>query len=66
MLFLQIHLIDPLSAASVVRYCRCFEVGVRAKLARESVAAIDPLFVDCHGYLFALRQKHLSHSVNKV
>jgi hypothetical protein len=59
------HLIDALSTASVVRYCRCFEVGVRAKIARESITAIDPRFVEFHDYLFALRQKHLSHSVNE-
>lgn len=59
------HLIDALSTASVVRYCRCFEGGVRAKLARESITAIDPRFVEFHNYLFALRQKHLVHSVNE-
>lgn len=59
------YLIDALSTASVVRYCRCFEGGVRAKLARESISAIDPRFVEFHGYLFALRQKHLAHSVNE-
>ena len=58
-------LIDALSTSSVVRYCRCFEGGVRAKLARESIKAIDPRFAEFHDYLFALRQKHLSHSVNE-
>jgi hypothetical protein len=61
----DLYLIDALSTATVVRYCRCFETGVRAKLARECIAAIDPRFVDFHDYLFALRQKHLVHSVNE-
>lgn len=58
-------LLDALSTACVVRYCRCFDVGVRAKLARASVGAIDPRFIAFHDYIFALRQKHLSHSVNE-
>lgn len=61
----DLHLIDALSTASVVRYCRCFEVGVRAKLSRDSVRAVDARFTEFHDYLFSLRQKHLSHSVNE-
>lgn len=58
-------LLDALSTACVVRYCRCFEGGVRCKLDPDSVKAVDPRFAEFHDYLFSLRQKHLSHSVNE-
>lgn len=61
----QYELIDALSTASVVRYCRCFESGVRAKLARESINSLAPAFTQLHDYLFLLRQKHLVHPVNE-
>lgn len=61
----DLHVLDALSTACVVRYCRCFEGGVRAKLDRDSVKSVDPRFVDLHDYLFSLRQKHLTHSVNE-
>ena len=61
---LDFHLLDALSTACVIRYCRCFEMGVRAKLARECVVTLAPRFADFHDYLFALRQKHLAHPVN--
>jgi len=59
------HLLDAISTACVVRYCRCFEGGVRFKLHPDSVKAVDPRFTEFHDYLFSLRQKHLSHSVNE-
>jgi hypothetical protein len=61
----QYELADALSTAAVIRYCRCFESGVRARLAGESIKAIAPHLVHIHGYLFDLRQKHLAHSVNE-
>jgi hypothetical protein len=61
----DLHLLDALATACVVRYCRCFEGGVRTKLDPDSVRAVDPRFAEFHDYLFALRQKHLSHSVNE-
>lgn len=62
---LSLHLVDALSTAAVIRYCRCFEGGVRLRLARETVAAIDPRYSKLHDYFFALRQKHFAHSVNE-
>jgi hypothetical protein len=59
------NLIDALSTASIVRYCRCFEGGLRAKLDRDSAGAIDARFTEFHDYVFSLRQKHISHSVNE-
>ena len=58
-------LLDALSTACVVRYCRCFEGGVRAKLARDNVQNFAPRFLVLHDYFFTLRQKHLVHAVNE-
>ena len=61
----QYELVDALSTAAVIRYCRCFGSGVRAKLAAESIEALAPFYSQLHSYFFELRQKHLAHSVNE-
>lgn len=58
-------LLDALTAALVVRYCRPFVTGVRSPLGKnETEAALDNQQVEMHEWMRKMRDKHIAHSVN--
>jgi hypothetical protein len=56
---------EALSAATVVRYARCFATGVRMRLTDQMFDGANPDLNDLHSYLIAVRSKHVAHSVNE-
>lgn len=57
---------EAVSAASVVRYCRCFNEGLRTAQVRLSrvIAQAPAHLKDAHEYFKLVRDKHVAHSVN--
>ncbi len=62
---LEFLLIDQLSTAALIRYCRTFAGGVRNKrLARDMLASLSVEQRQKHDRLDLIRDKHIAHSVN--
>lgn len=58
------QLIEPLSVAAVMMYCRPFSGGVRLRLVEDDLEGLTPQQRESHEYLCAYRDKHVAHSVN--
>ena len=59
------NVLDALSTAVLVRYCRPFSSGVRRKaLGDDVLAALNESQRAKHEHLKAFRDKHIAHSVN--
>lgn len=57
-------LIDALSTASIMRYCRCFTSGIRVRLQIDRLPSAAEVDVALHKRLCAVRDKHIAHAVN--
>ena len=58
-------LIEALSTAALVRYCRNFTSGIREKLKIEILLTATPEEVVLHERLRKIRDKHVAHPVNQ-
>ena len=57
--------IDGLVTAGLVRYVRCFQPnGIRYSLSKDDISSLTSEERQTHEYFCALRNKHISHSVN--
>lgn len=56
--------IEALSTAVLVRYCRCFTSGVRQRLPEVLLASLSPTHRRLHEVLRDLRDKYIAHSVS--
>lgn len=55
---------DPLTTAILVRYARAFTTGVRLRLREDALAELSVAQRERHEFFYALRDKHIAHSVN--
>lgn len=55
---------DALSTAIVVRYSRCFTIGVRKKLKDDVLIELPEYLREVHKFLRLVRDKYIAHSVN--
>jgi hypothetical protein len=58
-------LLDALSAAAIVRYCRCFTTGLRDRLTIEQLPLASAAEIDFHSRIRGVRDWHISHAVNQ-
>lgn len=58
------ELVDPLSTAVLVRYCRPFATGVRKWLVEEALETLNEAQREKHERLRTIRNMHIAHSVN--
>jgi hypothetical protein len=58
------QLVEPLSVAATVMYCRPFMGGVRHRLGEDDLKILTPEQRQAHDHLRAYRDKHIAHSVN--
>lgn len=61
----DILLLDALSTAAVVRYCRCFTSGVRARLSIDDLPTATSVEIELHMHIKGVRDRHVSHAVNE-
>ena len=59
-----IGLLEALTNAAVVRYSRCFNKGVRAKIPNSLLGGLSKNQNKDHKFFIALRNKYIAHSVN--
>ena len=57
-------LVEAYTIAIVIRYCRPFVTGVRARLEEQDLSILSPELRCVHNRLRAIRDKHIAHSVN--
>ena len=58
-------LLDALSTAAIVRYCRCFTSGIRARLSIEELSTASPTDIDLHEKIRGTRDWHIAHPINE-
>ena len=58
-------LLDALTTAAIVRYCRCFTTGVRSKLHIDKLPSATPVEIEVHERICAIRNWHIAHAVNQ-
>jgi len=58
-------LVDALSVSAIVRYCRCFTTGRRARLRIDQLPSATGADVNFHARLRGTRDWHISHPVNQ-
>jgi len=61
----DLKLVEPLSIAIIIKYCRPFATGVREKLSIDCVPGLTVDELKEHNNFLALRNKHIAHSVNE-
>jgi hypothetical protein len=61
-----VTLVDALSTAILVRYCRSFVSGVRLNIKHDEVKTLSSEEIDAHKIYMSLRNKHIAHSVNDL
>jgi hypothetical protein len=57
--------IEAYSIAAVIRYCRCFTSGSRAKLRIEDLVSATTAEIELHTYMRGVRDWHIAHPVNQ-
>jgi len=57
-------LVEPLSVAVAVAYCRAFGPGVRSNLREDDLTCLSPAQRDAHDRIRDYRDKHIAHSIN--
>lgn len=57
--------LDALSTAAIVRYCRCFTTGVRERLRIEQLPSATDAETELHNRLCGMRDRHICHAVNE-
>jgi hypothetical protein len=60
----DIHLIDALTSAALVRYARSFTSGVRMQIPESVTKLLSPELQEEHEWFINLRSKYTAHSVN--
>jgi hypothetical protein len=61
----DMHLVDALSSAALVRYARSFSSGMRKTKMHESIQnLLSPELLKEHKWFINLRDKYVAHSVN--
>jgi hypothetical protein len=60
------QLVEPLSIAATVMYCRPFSGGVRHRLGERDLNILTTEQRQVHDHLRAYRDKHVAHSVNPL
>lgn len=58
-------LLDALSAAAIVRYCRCFTTGRRERLRIEQLPVATAAEIGLHERICDIRNWHIAHPVNQ-
>ena len=58
-------LLDALSTAAIVRYCRCFTTGIRERLPIGQLPSATEAEIELHKRLCGIRDRHISHAVNQ-
>lgn len=61
-----IILVDALSTAILVRYCRCFVTGVRKNIKIDEISSMTTEDKAAHEVYMSMRNKHIAHSVNDL
>lgn len=62
--FQDIHLLDALNTAILIKYTRSFKSGMRSKLPEDLLKHLSSEFLEFHNYCIGLRDKYIAHSVN--
>ena len=57
--------VDALSAAAVVRYCRCFSSGIRQRLRIDELPSASAADIAFHERIRRVRDRHVAHPVNQ-
>jgi hypothetical protein len=60
----EMHFIDALSSAALVRYARSFTSGVRTQMPKYITKLLSPELQKEHEWFINLRSKYTAHSVN--
>jgi len=58
-------LLDALSTATIVRYCRCFTTGIRERLCITQLPSATDADTELHERLRGIRDWHIAHPVNQ-
>lgn len=61
----ELVLLDALSTAALVRYCRCFTTGIRARLSIEGLPSASAEDITFHERVRGIRDWHVAHPVNE-
>jgi hypothetical protein len=57
--------IDAMSVAAIIRYCRCFTTGCREQLRIDDLPSLSEGERRFHGWIIGVRNRHISHPVNQ-
>src|SRR6185312_16072634 len=57
-------LVEPLTIASIVQYCRPFSGGKRVNVNERLLAVFTKNQRDMHDWIRAVRDRHIAHSIN--
>lgn len=62
----DIHLLDALTTAALVKHARSFKTGVRSKIPDNLLKCLSSELLDFHHFCINLRDKYSAHSVNAL
>jgi len=58
-------LVDALTTAAIVRYCRCFTTGIRQRLHMDRLLSATAVEFEAHERIQKIRDWHIAHAVNR-